>query len=242
MEDHEMSDQEKEQRAKAVLDSLRDIINTSAESIEGNAIDEMRAMAHQLSAEFRKALPDECETAVFSIGLTPDEDLDEAIERYKNGETLVSPYVNEVNRETAKCAKVESVINGISRDDIFRFLEDSDGMLLLNGAMNPQGLIVRIKQQDGSIFEVFTTDNYVTVLTTLATGDKIMKQYSVDKDESPDRDDYRSDYEFDVVKATYTALTIPHMIKQLGGEGLYDAMLAVVQAKMERQMRYNNED
>lgn len=228
MEDHE----------KELMDSLRDIINESAESIQGNAIDEMRAMAHQLSDEFRKVLPDDCETAVFSIGLTPDEDMEEAIERYKNGETLVSPYVNEVSSENAKCAKVESVINGISRDDIFKFLEDSDGMLLLNGAMNPQGLIVRVKQQDGSTFEVFATDGYVTVLTTLTTGDRIIKQYSVEKDESPSREDYRSDYEYDLVKATYTALTIPHMIKQLGGEGLYSAMIAVVQAKIERQMRY----
>jgi len=230
-----------EDNEKELMDSLRDIINQSAESLQGNALDEMRAMAHQLSDEFRKAIPEDCETAVFGIALTPDEEMDEARKRFDSGEALKSPFVNDINDETAKCAKVESIINGFPKERIFEFLEDFDGMMLLNGFMNPQGLIVRIKNEDSTVFEVFVTDRYMTTLKTLVTGERLVRQYSAPDGEAPQREHFDSEFELDLVKSAYVALSIPHLVKQQGEE-FYDTMIQVIQQKIERKMRYHEED
>lgn len=230
-----------EDNEKELMDSLRDIINQSAESLQGNALDEMRAMAHQLSDEFRKAIPEDCETAVFGIALTPDEEMGEARKRFDSGEALKSPFVNDINDETAKCAKVESIINGFPKERIFEFLEDFDGMMLLNGFMNPQGLIVRIKNEDNTVFEVFVTDRYMTTLKTLVTGERLVRQYSAPDGEAPQREDFDSEFELDLVKSAYVALSIPHLVKQQGDD-FYDTMIQVIQQKIERKMRYHEED
>lgn len=230
-----------EDNEKELMDSLRDIINQSAESLQGNALDEMRAMAHQLSDEFRKAVPEDCETAVFGIALTPDEEMGEARKRFESGEALKSPFVNDINDESAKCAKVESIINGFPKERIFEFLEDFDGMMLLNGFMNPQGLIVRIKNEDNTVFEVFVTDRYMTTLKTLVTGERLVRQYSAPDGEAPQREHFDSEFELDLVKSAYVALSIPHLVKQQGEE-FYDTMIQVIQQKIERKMRYHEED
>lgn len=230
-----------EDNEKELMDSLRDIINQSAESLQGNALDEMRAMAHQLSDEFRRAVPEDCETAVFGIALTPDEEMGEARKRFESGEALKSPFVNDINDETAKCAKVESIINGFPKERIFEFLEDFDGMMLLNGFMNPQGLIVRIKNEDNTVFEVFVTDRYMTTLKTLVTGERLVRQYSAPDGEAPQQEDFDSEFELDLVRSAYVALSIPHLVRQQGDE-FYDTMLNVIQQKMERKMRYHEED
>jgi len=230
-----------EDNEKELMDSLRDIINQSAESLQGNALDEMRAMAHQLSDEFRKAVPEDCETAVFGIALTPDEEMGEARKRFESGEALKSPFVNDINDESAKCAKVESIINGFPKERIFEFLEDFDGMMLLNGFMNPQGLIVRIKNEDSTVFEVFVTDRYMTTLKTLVTGERLVRQYSAPDGEAPQREHFDSEFELDLVKSAYVALSIPHLVKQQGDD-FYDTMIQVIQQKIERKMRYHEED
>lgn len=193
-------------------------------------------MASQLADAFREQIEPDVRTAIFGVTVLSDEQRAEAKERWDNGDgrALQSPFVNSIDDADAKCAKVQDILHGIPQEAVLDFFDDFDGMMLLSGWLEPQGLIAFVRYDDGSTFQVFTTQEYVQTTRSLATGDKVCRNYKVGED-TPDFDDL-NEYETDLVRGIHVGLAMPKMIKA-ESEALYDTMLLAIQTKMARKMR-----
>lgn len=225
-----------EPNEKELMDALKDIVDNASSDLTDKSREEMASMSSQLADAFSEQIEPEVRTAVFGVTVLSDEQRREAKERWKSGDshTLKSPFVNSIDDDDAKCAKVEGIIQGIPQEAVLDFFDDFDGMMLLEGWLQPQGLIAFVRYDDGSTFQVFTTQDYVQTTRTLATGDKVSRNYKVGTD-TPDFDDL-NEYETDLVRGIHVALAMPKMIKA-ESEALYDTMLLAIQTKMERKMR-----
>lgn len=225
-----------EPNEKELMDSLKDILDNASNDLADKSREEMTAMASQLADAFSEQIEKDVRTAVFGVTVLSDDQRAEAKERWSSGDghALKSPFVNSIDDDDAKCAKVQDIIHGIPKEAMLDFFDDFDGMMLLSGWLEPVGLIAFVRYDNGSTFQVFTTRDYVQTTRTLATGDKVSRNYKVGEDK-PDFDDL-DEYETDLVRGIHVALAMPHMVKQQS-EGLYDTMIAAIQAKIERKTR-----
>lgn len=225
-----------EDNEKELMDALKDIVDNASNDLTDKSREEMASMSSQLADAFSEQIEPEIRTAIFGVTVLSDEQRAEAKERWENGDShaLKSPFVHSIDDDDAKCAKVQDILHGIPQGAVLDFFDDFDGMMLLEGWLEPQGLIAFVRYDDGSTFQVFTTQEYVQTTRTLATGDKVSRNYKVGTD-TPDLDEL-SEYETDLVRGIHVALAMPKMIKAESQE-LYDTMLLAIQTKIERKTR-----
>lgn len=224
-----------------LLNALKDLIDESAKDIKSFAKEELEHMALSMSKSFAEVIPQDCPTAIFSISILEGEELDEARDHFDNEHTIRSPHVKDSKDPDATCARVSPVIDGMPIERVFEFLEDFDTTLMMAGALDIRGLIVFIRQPDGSTFETLSTGASMATVLTTPSGERVVNTFEAEtKTDVPSPEDY-TEQQYDLIKATHVAVNMPLIIKREYPD-LYDTLCDVIKLKVERRKRLAQED
>jgi hypothetical protein len=223
---------------EALMAELRSVVDGSELSTASDALDETTNVFTTLCREFDKVIP-ESVTGTLAVITTLDEEgtaqaiadmLSGKAEYLKDADTTD----DDIRSGRGKPAKVELIAPSVVGTEMLTMLSDTEASILLNAWKNPVSLISRVRL-DNELLQVMVTASTMVFIKTLPSGDTITKRWSSDVS-TPTREEVDSDYEFDLIRLTYSYLAEPHIIKQKSQEA-FDLLVASIGHKMERQMR-----
>lgn len=224
---------------KDIMAELQEIVDKESKRINRptDAMSEGLAIFNNLITAFDKDMPDS-DTQMFVIShLSPDE----IKEASKDSKAKLVP--NGLSREENKGAdggKVEMVSDSIPADEMLSFLGDFEAALVLSQWKQPAGIITRIKRK-GERIQVMALGQVLVFQKQLATGDKITKSWNTETDDAPERDEFTNGYDFKFLKATYTHLMTPVMLKAQSPTG-YELVLDMVKRRIARTIESDGDD
>lgn len=230
--------EEQDPNIEALMAELKSVVDGSELSTASDALDESTNVFTTLCREFDKAIP-ESVTGTLAIITTLDEQgANQAVDDILAGR---ADYIkdstttdDDVRSGRGMPAKVELVAPSVAGTDMLTMLSDTEASILLNAWKNPVSLISRVRRNN-ELLQVMVTASTMVFIKTLPSGDTITKRWSSDVS-TPTREELDSEYEFDLIKLTYSYLAEPHIIKQKSQEA-FDLLVASIGHKMERQMR-----
>ena len=224
---------------KDIMAELQEIVDKESKRINRptDAMSEGLAIFNNLINAFDKDMPDS-DTQMFVIShLSPDE----IKEASKDSKAKLVP--NGLSREENKGAdggRVEMVSDSIPADEMLSFLGDFEAALVLSQWKQPAGTITRIKRK-GERIQVMALGQVLVFQKQLATGDKITKSWNTETDDAPERDEFTNGYDFKFLKATYTHLMTPMMLKMQSPTG-YELVLDMVKRRIAKAIESDGDD
>lgn len=108
--------------------------------------------------------------------------------------------------------RVTIVTETLKAEQFMNMLKDFETSIVLSAWRKPTGLVSRVII-DNSVLQVMAFADKLSYRKTLPSGDSVTKHWNVIVDESPEREHFDTDYEYDLVKQTYIHLTQPMMFK-----------------------------
>lgn len=108
--------------------------------------------------------------------------------------------------------KVTIVTESLKAEQFMTMLKDFETSIVLSAWRRPDGLITRVIT-DNSVLQVMAFADKLSYRKTLPSGDSVTKHWGVSSEVAPDREVFDTDYEYDLVRATYMHLSRPLMFK-----------------------------
>lgn len=224
---------------KDIMAELQEIVDKESKRINRptDAMSEGLAIFNNLINAFDKDMPDS-DTQMFVISHLSPEEVQQA--RKADIAKLVPNGLSEAENKGADGGKVEMVSDSIPADEMLSFLGDFEAALVLSQWKQPAGIITRIKRK-GERIQVMALGQVLVFQKQLATGDKITKSWNTETDDAPERDEFTNGYDFKFLKATYTHLMTPMMLKAQSPTG-YELVLDMVKRRIARAIESDGDD
>jgi hypothetical protein len=134
-------------------------------------------------------------------------------------EELKSPFARGILRDDVyqddpdlMGGKVSIVTEKLKAEQFMTMLKSFETSLVLAAWRKPTGLITRV-MIDNSVLQVMAFTDKLSYRKSLPSGDSVTKHWNIETDDSPDREVFDTDYEYDLVRATYMHLSRPLMFK-----------------------------
>jgi hypothetical protein len=108
--------------------------------------------------------------------------------------------------------RVTIVTESLKAEQFMTMLKDFETSIVLSAWRKPDGLITRVITNN-SVLQVMAFADKLSYRKTLPSGDSVTKHWNIQTDDSPEREVFDTDYEFDLVRATYMHLSKPLMFK-----------------------------
>jgi len=223
---------------EALMAELRSVVDGSELSTASEALEETTNVFTTLCREFDKVIPESVTGTLAVITTLDAEGANQAVSDILSGK---ADYIkdstttdDDVRSGRGTPAKVELIAPSVVGTEMLTMLSDTEASILLNAWKNPVSLISRVRLGN-ELLQVMVTASTMVFIKTLPSGDTITKRWSSDVS-TPTREEVDSDYEFDLIRLTYSYLAEPHIIKQKSQEA-FDLLVASIGHKMERQMR-----
>lgn len=108
--------------------------------------------------------------------------------------------------------RVTIVTEKLKAEQFMTMLKSFETSLVLAAWRKPTGLITRV-MIDNSVLQVMAFSDKLSYRKSLPSGDSVTKHWDIATDDSPEREHFDTDYEFDLVKQTYMHLSRPLMFK-----------------------------
>ena len=223
---------------EALMAELRSVVDGSELSTASNALEETTNVFTTLCREFDKVIPESVTGTLAVITTLDEEGTAQAIADMLSGkaEYLKDAGTTDDDIRSGKGtpAKVELVAPSVVGTEMLTMLSDTEASILLNAWKNPVSLISRVRRNN-ELLQVMVTASTMVFIKTLPSGDTITKRWSSEVS-APTLEELDNEYEFDLIRLTYSYLAEPHIIKQKSQEA-FDLLVASIGHKMERQMR-----
>jgi hypothetical protein len=229
---------EQDPTVEALMAELRSVVDGSELSTASDALEETTNVFATLCREFDKVIPESVTGTLAVITTLDEEGANKAVDDILAGR---ADYIKDthttdedVRSGRGMPAKVELVAPTVVGTEMLTMLADTEASILLNAWKNPVSLISRVRRNN-ELLQVMVTASSLVFIKTLPSGDTITKRWSAEISQ-PTREELDSEYEYDLIKLTYSYLAEPHIIKQKSQEA-FDLLVASIGHKMERQMR-----
>lgn len=223
---------------EALMAELKSVVDGSELATASDALEETTNVFATLCREFDKAIPESVTGTLAVITTLDEEGTAQAIKDMLSGKAEylkdTGTTDDDIRSGKGQPARVELVAPSIVGTEMLTMLSDTEASILLNAWKNPVSLISRVRRNN-ELLQVMVTASTMVFIKTLPSGDTITKRWSAEV-ASPTREELDSEYEFDLIKLTYSYLAEPHIIKQKSQEA-FDLLVASIGHKMERQMR-----
>lgn len=217
---------------------LRSVVDGSELSTVSDALNETTNVFTMLCREFDKTIPKAVGGTLAVITTLDNEGTAQAVEDMLSGKAEyfkdTGTTDDDIRSGRGMPARVELVAPQVKASEMLNLLADTEGSILLNAWKDPVSLIVRVRHGE-DLLQVMATAPSIVFIKTLPTGDTITKTW-VSAVKAPTREEVDSDYEFDLVRLTYSHLAEPHIIKKESPKA-FEILVDSIGHKMERQMK-----
>jgi hypothetical protein len=221
---------------EALMAELRSVVDGSELATVSDALEETVNVFTMLCREFDKTIPESVGGTLAVVTTLDEEGTKEAINDMLTGKAEYlrdkATTDDDIRLGKGMPARVEMVAPEMDASKMLAFLADTEASILLNAWKDPVSLITRVRHGN-DLLQVMATAPGIVFIKTLPTGDRITKTWSSVK--SPTREELDSDYEFDLIRLSYSHLAEPHIIKQKSPEA-FQLLVTSIGHKMERQM------
>jgi len=223
---------------EALMAELKSVVDGSELSTASNALEETTNVFTALCRQFDKVIPESVTGTLAVITTLDEEGSAQAIEDMLSGKAEylkdAGTTDDDIRSGNGTPAKVELIAPSVVGTEMLTMLSDTEASILLNAWKNPVSLISRVRRGN-ELLQVMVTASTMVFIKTLPSGDTITKRWSSEVS-APTLEELDNEYEFDLIRLTYSYLSEPHIIKQKSQEA-FDLLVASIGHKMERQMR-----
>jgi hypothetical protein len=223
---------------EALMAELRSVVDGSELATASDALEETTNVFTMLCREFDKVIPESVTGTLAVITTLDEEESEQAVEDMLSGKAQYLKDTGTTDEDMRSGrgtpAKVQLIAPSVVGTEMLTLLSDTEASILLNAWKSPVSLISRVRRNN-ELLQVMVTASTMVFIKTLPSGDTITKRWSSDVS-TPTLEELDNEYEFDLIKLTYSYLAEPHIIKQKSQEA-FDLLVASIGHKMERQMR-----
>ncbi len=224
---------------KDIMAELQAIVDKENERINKptDAMSEGLAIFNNLITAFDNDLPDSDAQLFIISHLSPDQ-VKKA--RKEGNAKLVPNGLSESENKGADGGKVEMITDSIPVNEMLSFLGDLESALVLSQWKDPAGIIARVKR-NGERLQAMALGQVLVFQKQLATGDKITKSWDTQNDQAPERGEFANGYDYKFLKATYTHLMTPVMLRQQSPIG-YELVLDMIKTRIAKDIESDGDD